>query len=68
MREGCGRLLGAPLALLLSPFFKRVYLRDGDGDLAGDGLRVLTCWKALEVYFQMSPERHSGSYGVAQNL
>jgi hypothetical protein len=42
MREGCARLLGAPLALLLSPFFKSLYLRDGDGDVAGDGLSHCT--------------------------
>jgi hypothetical protein len=53
MREGCARLLGAPLALLLSPFFKSVYLRNGDGDVAGDGLTSAVSRVALALWAYM---------------
>jgi hypothetical protein len=38
MREGCARLLGAQLPLLLPPFLKQTYLRKGNGASAGDSL------------------------------
>jgi hypothetical protein len=38
MREGCARLLGAQLPLLLPPFLKQTYSRKGNDATAGDSL------------------------------